>query len=333
MKIKLVDNAISGHHKIYQNSLNNIDKCYIDNQIIEFYSMKKNPIKAYFQRKRFIEKSVEKESDIIHFLYIDSIYKCFMIHKNIKHKNVIGTLHWVPKNKINQILLRKFCSKLKYVIVHSEYLKDKMIDIGIENSIVIEYPSFIKRSKIKSNNDKIIISCLGGTRKDKGLDILMNSFKYIEDKAKKECLLNLVGKEQDIKYSIVENTAKKYNINLNIKNKFLTDKEYNEEILKSDVILLPYRKIFNGNSGPMTDGIYANKFIIGPNYGNLGFLINKYNLGDTFKVEDSIDLAKKISNLCSTSLIKEHEYSKKLSIDNFLESHKKLYLDIINKRN
>ena len=52
-------------------------------------------------------------------------------------------------------------------------------------------------------------------------------------------------------------------------------------------------KIFRGNSGPMTDGVFANKYILSPNYGNIGYLTKKYNLGSTFKIENPKSLAKR----------------------------------------
>ena len=80
----------------------------------------------------------------------------------------------------------------------------------------------------------------------------------------------------------------------------------------------------------MTDGIYANKFILGPNEGNLGFLINKYQLGDTFVQEDYKDLAKKISEINKLNLNKEHEYRDRLKSVNFLNLHAEIYNKIKN---
>ena len=132
----------------------------------------------------------------------------------------------------------------------------------------------------------------------------------------------------DVSYQLPREEADKYNINVILKNKFLSDEEYKEEIVNSDVILLPYKKIFSGNSGPMTDGIYTNKFILGPDEGNLGFLINKYSLGLTFEQENPKDLADKISKLLNINLKKNHKYADQLSVDKFIEKHKLIYKEI-----
>ena len=45
-----------------------------------------------------------------------------------------------------------------------------------------------------------------------------------------------------------------------------------------DYIVLPYRYSFDGASGPLVDGVIADKIIIGANHGSLGNLINNNNL-------------------------------------------------------
>lgn len=336
MNINLVDNSETGHHKIYQDTLCNIKNTKKNNFITDFSSIKKNPFKAFKERRNFIKKASYSENEIVHFLYLDSIYKCPFISNFINNRKnkYIGTLHWIPSDKLNKNLLKKISKKLEYIIVHSEYLKFKLLENGINNVICIDYPSFITNRYVEKNNNKMImISCVGGTRNDKGLDILIDSFKYIDDEVKEKIIFNICGKEQDIKYKDIQNEADKYNINIILKNKFLSDEEYENEIKKSDVILLPYKKIFTGNSGPMTDGIYMNKFILGPNDGNLGYLINKYDLGLIFKQEDSKNLADKISNLVDINLKKNHKYAEELSVDKFIEKHKIIYTDIEEKMN
>ncbi|HFF9301619.1 TPA: glycosyltransferase [Clostridium perfringens] len=339
MKIQLSDNCCSGHHKIYQNTLKKIENTTINNFLVNFTSDKKKIIKMIIERNKYICNSIKKtkNGDIIHYLYIDPLYKYVFMNRKLTNKNIhfIGTLHWFPKGFISKVLLKKFCEKMEMVVVHSIYIEKKLNDIGINNVKCIDYPSFLECKKEYSYNKKgqeIIISCLGGTRMDKGLDILIDSFKYIDDSIKRDIVFNICGIEQDIKYEDLQKEAKKYNINIIVKNKFLTDNEYAIEILKSDVILLPYRKMFSGNSGPMTDGVFMNKYILGPDKGNLGFLIKNYNLGSTFEQENPIDLAKKLSDLYNKNLVKNHKYKENLSLDRFIESHKKLYKEISERK-
>ena len=330
-KIYLCDNVNDGHHSVYQNSLaSGIQNTIILNKIMKCTDMKKNPFKGYKERKTIIDYiNLNSEShSIVHFLYLDVLYKSPCISYLLRKDRVyIGTLHWIPKDKLTILFLRKISKKLKYLIVHSEYLKRELEKLQIFNVICIDYPSFIdKKIKInKANSDKVIISCLGGTRLDKGLDILIDAFQYIEETVKDKIVFNICGIEQDIKYEDIISTAQQYGINIQTKNKYLSDLEYQTEIINSDIILLPYKKIFNGNSGPMTDGIYLGKFIIGPEEGNLGYLIKEHQLGKCFKQENPIDLARVISEIIDINLSISSTYKQEVDVNKFLNKHKQLY--------
>ncbi|MGL5152005.1 MAG: hypothetical protein ACRC7N_15710 [Clostridium sp.] len=330
MRIYLVDNSITGHHKVYESTLNKIKNTGVLGKRYNFTELKVNPIKAYKERNMYIS-SINKEvkGAIVHFLYLDNLYK--LIYSNFTNKSsnkYIGTLHWAPKNRIEFILLKRFCKNLECIVVHSHYLKEYLESKGIKNIRVVDYPSFLKNIKEKDEGSNIIISCLGGTRSDKGLDILRESFQYLNSECKKSVTFNICGIEQEIKYSTILETANKYRVNITHKNKFLTDEEYEEEVKISKIILLPYRKEFRGNSGPMTDGIMMDKYIVGPNYGNIGYLINKYDLGSTFEVENPISLASELNSLINRNIIKNHEYKKELTVEKFLEKYEELYNEI-----
>ena len=119
-----------------------------------------------------------------------------LLNKNI----IIGTLHHLPNNLIKFNLLKKFSNYLKIIIVHSNYIKDVLLHKGIKNIEVIDYPAFYAKhnfyKEIYKKNNNInsslkIISIMGATRKDKGLDLLLKSFKYISNKYKEKILLNI----------------------------------------------------------------------------------------------------------------------------------------------
>lgn len=337
MKVYLSDTTLTGHHKIYQETLSRLTNTEICNYEKKFVSVRKNPLKAYFDRSKYLNKiSKICRGASVHFMYIDSLYKCPLIHLSLKKNNVkfIGTLHWIPIDKFSIYLLKKFAEKLEIVIVHSEFLKLEMINMGIRNVVCIDYPSFIENEKeeikVEKQDNIIVISCLGGTRCDKGLDLLIESFKYLDNKVKERVIFNICGIEQDIKYKDVIYEADKYSVNYIVRNEFITDYEYCKEVMKSDIILLPYKKNFTGNSGPMTDGIFKDKFIIGPNYGNIGYLIEKYNLGSTFKIEDITSLAGVLNSIVDQDIDKNHKYKEKITIDNFITQNSKVYTSLNN---
>ena len=334
MGILLVDNnecKVGGHNYLYRQALNSIKGTVIYEDRVEFREFRDNIIGAIKDRCNYLKK-VSKKDDDVHLLHFDKFYKAPIAIKKLKNKGrkIYGTIHWYPGRKIDRYLLKKSAQYLDVIIVHSQYIKTKLNEFGIPNVEVIDYPAFIDDScnkilskKVKNNN--IVISCLGGTRADKGLDVLMEAFKDLNSKAKERIIFNVAGAEGDIKYGDLKNQAQLYGVKVETTERLLSDEEYWENINKSKVILLPYKKIFRGNSGPMTDGVYANKYILGPDGGNLGFLINKYNLGTTFVQEDPKSLADELNSLCNKNLDKNHSYKKCLEVDTFISRYKDIY--------
>ncbi|MGL5051953.1 MAG: glycosyltransferase [Fusobacteriaceae bacterium] len=329
--MKIIDFSKEGHHGIYQENLLKIDGVNL-NIFEEELSLKFN--KLYFFKKVYKILFLEKIENI-HFLTLDFLYKYPLLKKLDNNRLVIGTLHKEPNTFLKKILLKNFSKRISTIVVHSEFLKIELEKIGVKNVEVIEYPTFYDYSKIdrkklreKENlEDKIVISCLGGTRYDKGLDIILESFKYLDEKLKNRIVLNIVGKEEHFKREYIQEIAKKNKINLREKYGFVTDEDFTENVLITDIMAMPYRKIFGGNSGPMTEAV-ANKIpSIAPKDTNIGSLTTKYDLGETFEAENLIDLAKVITKLILDKDKKYFltDYYKKLNTSNFIKKHKELY--------
>lgn len=328
--MKLIDFSREGHHKIYQESLLKIK--YLELLIFEeSFSLKKDKFKFFKKILKVID--LEKDEDI-HYLTLDFLYKYPLIKKMNKNRIVIGTLHKEPNNFFKKILLKNFSKKISKIIVHSEFIKNKLNEIGIYNVEVIEYPSFYNYSKLKKENlreqekigKKIVISCLGGTRFDKGLDILLKAFEYIEEDIKNKILLNIIGKEEYFKKDYINQMAKKNKINIRDKYGFVTDEEFIKNVLITDIMVMPYRKIFGGNSGPMTEAIVNKIPSLVPSGTNIGNLVEKYDLGDIFESENPKDLAKVLSRMVKEK--KEYfstTYNEKLTLEKFIKRHEEIY--------
>lgn len=345
-KVYLADNILSGHHKVYLDTLLQIDNTVDISEETSFTMNKKN-LKYIIDRSKFINKMLRRiELDdfngekILHLLYLDNLYTIpfwgKLYDKNLK---VIATLHHLPQTPFKMMMLKNFSKKIDVIIVHSEYSKLQLIENGICNVEVVDYPSFYDYSKFSSKNeireqlamphDRIVLSVLGGTRYDKGLDILLESFKYVNENVKNKVLLNIVGKEETYTKEFINNKIKEYNINTRIELGFVEDDDFCKNVLISDFVVLPYREIFTGNSGPMTEAIVNNIPVIGPDYGNLGYLIKKNNLGFVFEVEQPDALAAVINEIpyigrCSINA----DYIKKLTKEEFLTLYAYLYENI-----
>lgn len=337
MKVKLCENRKSGHRGIYLKTLLNLE--ITDEKFIDF--LPNSSVKKIFRYlndrillyKKFITDT-SNEFEIKHILVLDTFTNILFLRKK---QNVMGTLHFVTKNKIKQLLLKNFSKKIDLIVVHSEVLKEKLLKIGIKNVEVVHYPSFYDYSFIMSKEhllkkfkleNKIILTALGGTRDDKGLDILLKSFEYLDDKLKEKIVLNIAGKEETFKKDFITQKSKENKINIREKYGFLTDEEFMENVLLTDIMVLPYRKKFGGNSGPMTEAIVNKIPCITPKGLNIGDLTEKYDLGLTFECENPKSLAETIEKMILNREKKEFftsNYHKKLTVENFLRSYEEIY--------
>lgn len=336
MRIRLCDNKVEGHHKIYFTSLLKLKGAYLHfSKLQTSYSLKKNPIQYWIKMEKIVKeylKNVDKE--IIHVLAIDGIY----IKSKYKKKYIIGTLHQLPNNKVRRYLLKKFSKNIKYLVVHSKFLGEELKKIGIENIKIVNYPSFysyknlnkkILREKYGIKLNKIVLSCLGGTRKDKGLNIVLESLKYLKPEIKEKIIFNIAGKEEFYKIDYIESYKNKAELKINLK--VLSDEEFKENVFISDIMIIPYLKSFAGNSGPMTEAIVNKIPCITPKELNIGKITIENNLGEVFECENSKNLAEAIErtiNNLDKGIYYNTDFYKELTEKKFLESYKKIYEEV-----
>lgn len=328
---------IGSHSYSYCQTLKKIEGTCIYNNPCEFERSKIHLLKYINNRKNYLARFTGEE--YIHLLALDCFYQVPSALKNLNNggSKIIATLHHYPTKFFSRRIL-KTCSKyITYIVVHSEYIKMKLNEIGIENVVVINYPAFVNNEILpqKTNESGYFeFLCLGGTRFSKGADILADAFGYFDPEVKDKIKFTFAGKEVDVKYSYIENRAKLFQINLSIVNRVISDEEYWKYIYDTDCLILPYRKKFSGASGPMTDGVYAQKLVIGPANGNLGYLIVNNKLGVTFETENPSSLADAIKRVVLNDIKwtqRAEEYRSSLDTKIFLEEYKKLYSRLLNQ--
>lgn len=345
-KIFLADNSLSGHHEVYLKTILQLENTENSSFVTKF-GAKKTSIKYYSSRLAFFKRiklcvqnsNFNVNKKVLHFLYIDNLYTVPYIKLNLPNTKIVGTLHHYPQNKIKMKMLKRFSKSFEVIIVHSDYIRKKLHDNGIYNVEVIPYPSFfnytnlpnseVMREKFNIPNNLSVFTLLGGTRFDKGLDLFLSSFNHIPTEMKKKILVNIVGKEETFDRNYINKLATMYDINIRSHYGYVSDEDFISNIIVSDYIVLPYKKIFTGNSGPMTEAIRNGIPVIGPNYGNIGHLIEKHKLGYTFQVEDAISLAEVTVKALNDKKIINNDYKNALTVDAFLESHKNLYDNLV----
>ncbi|MBT2661600.1 glycosyltransferase family 4 protein [Bacillus sp. ISL-45] len=302
----------------------------------EYFYAKNNKVISFLRYAKILNLIRKEKIDIIHFLYLDSeILNMFILRRFTLFTKVMGTLHWYPSNTKKRYMISSLINNkiLNTIIVHGEYTKNKIFRHSNTSKVhSITYPNFHGNSyeMITSKYEKIRLLAFGGLRFDKGIDLLIKSLENVSH----DYELLIAGQEDYFTKSDLENLIKERGIESKVKMdlRYLSDKELDDYFNKSDIVVLPYRRYFSGQSGPLTEGVARNKIILGPNTGEVGFTIDKYNLGRTFVPEDIDDLAKEIKYLIENfreqkeSLLPyQEDYKKLLSIDTFINSYISIY--------
>lgn len=350
MKVLYVDIETGGHHQTYLKALMDIPgkenvlvlpkkieglnaKQYVFRKT-DFFNKK---LPEYYKWTKEVKDIIKKEKpDVIHFLYGDVFYKYFGLGlEGLKKKyKIVNTIHALKKGKIGMISLKRIMRLSSVGVVHTDAIFDEVKNAGIENIVHIEYPHFSTGYNIDKiaarkyyglKEDSFVFGCIGGTRYDKGLDILLEALQNVEGNFE----LLVAGAEDAIKREDIEKPAKSYIDKVKLHLSFLTDEEFEMAIQAVDAIVLPYRKTFNGASGPLGEGVAKEKMIIAANHGSLGNIVEKNDLGYTFESENS-EALKKVLNMAiqRTNYMydeKANAYKNKLSINEFKKQYCELY--------
>lgn len=298
----------------------------------------------FFSMINFARKNQIKN---IHLLYLDSLFLVLGFCPFLFKFNITSTLHWFPNRTVKLKILRTLMNMeiIKKIVVHGKYTKEKILKLFNDQSIEKKIHTIIYPNLHNSNLDKIVFNSIsndllnysrpfllafGGLRYDKGIDILLKSLSLVRE----EFTLIIAGKEdyftkEDL-LKLIEEYGLEEKVFLDIK--FISDQELAVYFELTDIIVLPYRKYFSGQSGPLTEGVTRSKLIIGPENGEVGFTISSYNLGSTFEVENPDDLAKKISRiLTDLDTLKNNylpyldSYKNLLTLESFNKSYNEVF--------
>lgn len=299
---------------------------------------------------RIILYSIKVRADFIHFVYFDRFYfsslfclPLFLLFF-ITGGKLILTCHQVPSKKLKLLSLKWLLkwNLVHRVIVHGEFLKNDLSrKVGSCNRITsIDYPSKEPKEYSKEeclsklcipNADKPIILYFGGTRFDKGIDILLDSLKHVIS----EYALVIAGTDDYFSKEFVNMRIQENRIDpdrIFARYQYVEESDVDYYFSLADIVVLPYRRIFSGQSGPLTEGISHNCIVIGPDIGQINQTLNVEGNGITFQVENPEDLAIKI-DCCLKNLNavkqrlkpKQDQYNVKTSIENFQTRSSEIY--------
>ncbi|MFS2676228.1 glycosyltransferase [Parabacteroides distasonis] len=304
----------------------------------------RSPFKCVKERIRVIKhclsESVRRSQGagcIAHFITADKFYYFYWLFPGkLLKENVIFTIHGVPDGRIKMYLLKRAAHRINKIIVLSDYIKERLLESGITNVESIQHPSFYDYSDIASKaelkhcrgvENRIVLSFLGATRVDKGLDLVFDAICMLPKEIRKRIVLNIAGKATDVSHEFCMNRALEAGCEVLDNMRVLSEKEFKESVRISDVILVPYCRSFNNVSGPMSEAFALGVPCIIPDHGIFQSYRGIQGYDMSFETENAESLATKIGDVIEA--IEDGKLRPKVTEDfvlsTFLRRHREIY--------
>lgn len=300
-------------------------------------------VQLYLAFKKCFDIAEKYNAKIVHVLYLDhNIIPLLgaIIIKRYKF-SVLGTLFWPyfikgsNKDFFHKLYYQLTKKLLKYAMVngllkglfvHTDNIKKlllKGMNLNVSfnsNIIVVPDPSLNfynycskkeARSKLGLPQDENILLYFGVLTFEKGIDILLNAIKTLDEKFK----LVIAGRPVYFNKTFID----KFKNSLSDPERIISHLDYIPEdkvplyFISSDVVILPYRKTFLGTSGVLQQACGAGKPVIVSNVGEVGYTVKKFNLGIVVEPESVDSLREGIKKFLS-----DKEYIQRLASENAL---------------
>lgn len=350
--VLFVENRLDGHHISYLSSLTNMNReefhpillapenkelqnwCGIFN--VEYEIMVREEYLSVLLQVREIQR--KWSINIVHFVYADAYFRFAGIGLwSLGAVKIVMTFHQFRRSKLRDIVRKAIFKKIDVGVVHTIILHDLVMGEGTKNVHQINYPCFMKKIPLTTMQAREylgvktcypVLLSLGGTRYDKGIDILLNALEQV----KEPFFLIIAGVESTFTSEYIKQHSVRFENNTLLKLRYLSEKEVSLFVLASDWIVLPYRKQFDGASGPLGEGVVYGKGIIGPSHGSLGEIISNNHLGYVFEAENTAHLADTITKALKKPFMIDDNYKyyqSLLDVRIFQQNYMKLYQELM----
>ena len=224
---------------------------------------------------------------------------------NVHPNKIVNLLCNIYNYTLNSMTLKyntKIITPSPFCFNKSKFLakyKNKLfwISPGIDLDVFKPKRSDFVKDKYKMPDDlKIVlfVGQMGKFHKHKGVDVLIESFKYVL-KINKNAYLVLVGKGDGIEY---KEQCKRLNIEKNvIFSGFVSDEELPKYYQSSDVLVLPTITEQEGFGMTLIEAIGCGTPVIGTKIGGIPYVIKDKETGILVEPKDSKALAEAIKRL------------------------------------
>jgi glycosyltransferase involved in cell wall biosynthesis len=244
----------------------------------------------------------------VHILFLDRfILPLALTRKDFRSARILATLHWHyfsqytqqkliyrPLRAIEKASLRQLLSCGVRVMVHSNIMRQRLaVEVGLEDIDYVPYPVDLGETSVTGRSEARrrlgvpprahILLAFGGTRLDKGADLAVCALRHLPESVH----LLVAGRPIHFDARELSDIAKSLAVEerLHLHLRFIDDEEINTYFAAADLLLLPYRKAFSGQSGPLIRAAAMGIPIVCADNFVLAETVSEYNLGAIFPAE------------------------------------------------
>lgn len=313
----------------------------------------KNPIIREGAKFAFVKQALSLSRgnvDIVHFLYADRFIRSLGFFSNPENDPPLcATIHWgylLPEFYTGRKLDRIKCSSENMalgkivrngsrIMVHSEILSRRFAQCnGTDSFDPVPYPieidphdtfdseGFRKQMDIPQNC--ILLLCFGEARYEKGFDLAIRSLPHLPQYFH----LAICGPEKDLTKDDLFNLGQKIGVSprLHLNLRYVSESEMISWFMASDLLLIPYRTPFSGQSGPLINAANLGLPVIVSDLAVLRETVEKYTLGKIFEegnlnslVNTTLAISKDLSKVRNLTFTKDHSPEK--FVDSVIRSY------------
>lgn len=260
-------------------------------------------------------------------------FRTFPTQKTMSLNTVENVIRVLPRKMIDFSLMA-LCQqkKMNMLLTHSTSVREQLISsincISEESVNMIPVPTppisnnmskTEAKQAIDAPIDKKLLLFFGEMRREKGPDILLRALENINE----ELVVIFAGKSGYISEKDIDEAKLSSNVKVMHRLEYIPEEDIDLYFIAADCLVLPYRRT-EGISATLRRGCMANAHIIGPYPSDIGSVIKRHNLGQTFKTGSVASLVKTIQEFLDSD-----EYYPKEDV--ILFSNNQNYINVAEK--
>ena len=297
--------------KVYSNFADNKNESFVKNHF--HFTFKKGFFNSFNLFKEYLNALIKSKANKTEIVILHLFHSSFIDYLLITLTYFFGFRICLIIHDTESLLeqsgkswIQNCCHLSRYIVVHNSLSYDELLkkisSTEKEKVCIIPHGNFIGLNEITNtietakyfnlDSNKIYLLFFGMIKKSKGLEVLIESLKDIPSNVH----LIIAGRTRNISFNHYENTINELNLSSRVHPviRYITNDERNKLFNFSDLVVLPYRKIYQ--SGVLLQAMSYGLPVIASDLPANKLIINEKN-GVLFNTGNASDLAQKINEL------------------------------------